>query len=103
MTQDELAEDFNSKFDYSFTKATISQYENDRRTPEVSALLKLADYFNARPTLNYALSMWYENKYRKNDYISAWNGHIVTNEHYYFVGGHEKNRNSIIEALIVNC
>ena len=64
---------------------------------------KLADYFNARLTLNYALSMWYENKYRKNDYISAWNGHIVTNEHYYFVGGHEKNRNSIIEALIVNC
>ena len=46
MTQDELAEDFNNKFDYSFTKATISQYENDRRIPEVGALLKFADYFN---------------------------------------------------------
>lgn len=64
---------------------------------------ELAEYFNAHPTLNYALSMWYKNKYRKNDYISLWNGHIVTNEHYYFVGGHEKNRNSIIEALILNC
>ena len=53
MTQDELAEDFNSKFDYSFTKATISQYENDRRTPEVSALLKFADYFNV--SLDYLL------------------------------------------------
>lgn len=53
MTQDELAEDFNNKFDYSFTKATISQYENDRRTPEVSALLKFADYFNV--SLDYLL------------------------------------------------
>lgn len=53
MTQDELAEDFNNKFDYSFTKATISQYENDRRIPEVSALLKFADYFNV--SLDYLL------------------------------------------------
>ena len=53
MTQDELAEDFNNKFNYSFTKATISQYENDRRTPEVSALLKFADYFNV--SLDYLL------------------------------------------------
>lgn len=53
MTQDELAEDFNKKFEYSFTKATISQYENDRRIPEVSALLKFADYFNV--SLDYLL------------------------------------------------
>jgi transcriptional regulator with XRE-family HTH domain len=53
MTQDELAEDFNNKFDYSFTKATISQYENDRRIPEVSALLKFTDYFNV--SLDYLL------------------------------------------------
>lgn len=53
MTQDELAEDFNNKFDYSFTKATISQYENNRRIPEVSALLKFADYFNV--SLDYLL------------------------------------------------
>lgn len=53
MTQDELAEDFNNKFDYSFTKATISQYENDKRIPEVSALLKFADYFNV--SLDYLL------------------------------------------------
>lgn len=53
MTQDELAEDFNNKFDYSFTKATISQYENNRRLPEIGALLKFADYFKV--SLDYLL------------------------------------------------
>lgn len=63
---------------------------------------ELADYFNKNDNLYYALSMWYENKYRKNDYISLWKGNIVTNEHCYFIGGNEINRNSIIEALILS-
>lgn len=61
----------------------------------------LADYFNHRQDLHFALSMWYENKYRKNNHISRWRGNMVTNEHFYYLGGHEKNRNSIIEALIL--
>ena len=61
----------------------------------------LADYFNHKRDLHFALSMWYENKYRKNDHISRWRGNMVTNEHFYYLGGHEKNRNSITEALVL--
>ena len=64
---------------------------------------ELANFFNNHQNLHYALSMWYKNKYRKNDHLTKWKGKMVTNEHFYFVGGHEENRNSIIEALILNC
>lgn len=63
--------------------------------------VKLANYFNDHSELHYALSMWYKNKYRVNNHLSLWQGKMVTNEHFYFVGGHEKNRNSIIEALVL--
>lgn len=46
-----------------------------------------ADY----PELHYALSMWYQNKYRKNKYVKQWNDKMITNEHFYFVGAQEKN------------
>jgi DNA adenine methylase len=62
---------------------------------------KLANYFNEHVDLHFALSMWYKNKYRKNDHISKWRGNMVTNEHFYYLGGHETNRNSITEALII--
>ena len=64
---------------------------------------ELANFFINHQNLHYALSMWYKNKYRKNDHLTQWKGKMVTNEHFYFVGGHEENRNSIIEALILNC
>lgn len=62
---------------------------------------KLADYFNKHVELHFALSMWYKNRYRKNDHLKQWRGKMFTNEHFYFIGGHEKNRNAIIEALII--
>lgn len=62
---------------------------------------ELADYFNKHTEIHFALSMWYQNKYRKNNYITRWRGNIVTNEHFYFLGGYEKNRTSMIEALII--
>ena len=46
MTQEELANDFNKKYHYNFTKSAISQYENDKRYPEITVLIDLADYFN---------------------------------------------------------
>ncbi len=53
--------------------------------------------------VGYAFSMWYENKYRKNDHIKKWNqGKILTTQHFYHLGGKELNRNSMIEALIVS-
>ena len=61
----------------------------------------LSSYFNSRENIHFALSMWYENKYRKNDYIQKWRGKLFTNEHFYFIGGKKKNRNPMIEALII--
>lgn len=62
----------------------------------------LADFFKNRPEFHYALSMWYQNKYRKNKYVEQWNGKLITNEHFYFVGAQEKNRHAMTEALIIH-
>ena len=53
LTQEQLAEEFNEKYNYSFTKATISQYENNKRTPEMSAIMNFVDYFQT--SLDYLL------------------------------------------------
>lgn len=53
LTQEQLAEDFNVRYGYSFNKATISQYENNKRTPEITGLMNFIDYFNV--SLDYLL------------------------------------------------
>jgi len=52
----------------------------------------------------FILSTWHSNKYRTNKYIEKyWNSFfIVTKEHFYHVGGSEANRNSMLEALVLN-
>ena len=52
----------------------------------------------------FILSTWHHNDFRKNDYIELlWKKfHIHTREHFYHVGGKEKNRNPMIEALVTN-
>ena len=52
----------------------------------------------------FILSTWHHNDFRENEYImSLWNAHnILTREHFYHVGGKEKNRNPMIEALVTN-
>ena len=45
MKQEELINDFNKKFHYSFTKSAVSQYENDKRIPEIQALNDFSNYF----------------------------------------------------------
>ncbi|HEO65755.1 MAG TPA: Dam family site-specific DNA-(adenine-N6)-methyltransferase [Spirochaetes bacterium] len=51
----------------------------------------------------FALSMWYENKYRRNDHIHRyWPGLIQrTCSHYYHVGSKESLRNEMLEALLI--
>ena len=61
----------------------------------------LADYFNSRKDIHFGLSMWAKNDYRENDHLSRWRGSVVTNEHFYFLGGKETNRNPVIEALVI--
>lgn len=46
LKQEELINEFNKIFHFSFTKSAISQYENDKRIPEIQALSAFADYFN---------------------------------------------------------
>ncbi|EOT23388.1 DNA adenine methylase [Eubacterium sp. 14-2] len=52
----------------------------------------------------FMLSTWDENKYRKNEYIeSVWGMcYKVNQEHFYFIGASEKNRNAMKEALLTN-
>ena len=52
----------------------------------------------------FMLSTWHHNDYRSNEYIeSLWSKfEVLTREHFYHVGGKEKNRNPMIEALVVN-
>ena len=52
----------------------------------------------------FILSTWHHNDYRENEYIqSMWSKHnVITREHFYHVGGKEKNRNPVIEALVTN-
>ncbi len=52
----------------------------------------------------FVLSTWHHNDFRKNEYIeSLWSQfNILTREHFYHVGGSEKNRNPMIEAIITN-
>ncbi len=52
----------------------------------------------------FILSTWHHNDFRSNEYIDTlWSGYnILTREHFYHVGGQEKNRNPMIEAIITN-
>ena len=45
--------------------------------------------------------MWYQNKYRKNEHLKKWDGEMLTDEHFYFLGGKESNRNSMTESLVI--
>lgn len=52
----------------------------------------------------FILSTWHSNDYRQNTYLSTMWGkfNILTREHFYHVGGYEKNRNPMLEALVTN-
>ena len=52
----------------------------------------------------FILSTWHHNDYRENEYIDLlWSQYnILTREHFYHVGGKEKNRNPMIEAIVTN-
>jgi len=60
----------------------------------------LLDNFDGK----FILSTWHSNKYRDNEYLKTiWKKfNIVPKEHFYHLGGSESNRNSMLEALILN-
>jgi DNA adenine methylase len=63
---------------------------------------ELAEITQSLPC-GFALSMWKENKYRKNDHIDKkWGGNVIrTLNHFYHVGSTESLRNEMIEALVI--
>lgn len=52
----------------------------------------------------FILSTWHSNRYRTNPFVqSLWSKFtILTKEHFYHVGAAENNRNSMLEALVMN-
>lgn len=52
----------------------------------------------------FMLSTWEKTKYRENAYLQKVWGfcHKVTQEHFYHIGAKEINRNSVVEALLMN-
>lgn len=55
LKQQELVDDFNKIYGHTFSKSSISQYENDKRKPENEALTNFASYFNV--TIDYLLGV----------------------------------------------
>ena len=53
-SQEQFAIEFNKRYNYSFNKSTISNYENDLRTPEMPVIVKLAEMMNI--SLDYLLN-----------------------------------------------
>lgn len=53
LTQEQLVDEINERYGYAFTKTTISQYENNKRIPEMNAVRSFAEYFNV--SLDYLL------------------------------------------------
>jgi len=75
-------------------------YYNGWNEVDENSLNKLLNNFEGK----FILSTWHSNKYRENKYLKTiWkNFNIITKEHFYHLGGSESNRNSMLEALILN-
>lgn len=55
LKQQELVDDFNNIYGYTFTKSSISQYENNKRRPETDALRDFSLYFDV--SVDYLLGL----------------------------------------------
>jgi len=64
---------------------------------------ELYDLLSATPA-KFILSTWHSNRYRNNPAIEKYTYRftILTREHFYHVGASEKNRNPMLEAIVLN-
>ncbi|CAG1006777.1 Modification methylase FokI [Anaerolineales bacterium] len=112
-----------SQYDWTFVcvdfrKSIESAKENDFIYCDPPYIGRHVDYFNswsesdeqelysmlsATPA-KFMLSTWHSNQYRKNSAIEkyAYRFTILTREHFYHVGASEKNRNPMLEAIVLN-
>jgi DNA adenine methylase len=112
-----------SQYDWSFVsqdfKKTISSASaNDFIYCDPPYMGRHVDYFNSwseedeqelyellgATQAKFILSTWHSNQYRANLAIDkyAFRFTILTREHFYHVGASEKNRNPMLEAIILN-
>jgi DNA adenine methylase len=65
-----------------------------------------ADLFDLLSTTpaKFILSTWHSNKYRHNEMLDKYSNQflVLTREHFYHVGASEDNRNSMMEAIVLN-
>ena len=54
LTQDQLADELNTRYHLNESKATISQFEHNKRIPDLDRLINIADYFQV--SLDYLCS-----------------------------------------------
>ena len=85
--------------DPPFIGRNVDYYDSwseDEETKLKKMLISNNNYF--------MLSTWDHNKYRKNEYVDTLWGFCkkINKEHFYYVGANENNRNSIVEALLIN-
>lgn len=112
-----------SQYDWTFVcadfhKSIESAKENDFIYCDPPYIGRHVDYFNswsesderelytmlsATPA-KFMLSTWHSNQYRTNSAIEkyAYRFTILTREHFYHVGASEKNRNPMLEAIVLN-
>jgi DNA adenine methylase len=109
--------------DYNFVYQDFSETiklatENDLIYCDPPYIMRSSDYFTSwnlenektlcetltQSKAKFILSTWHSNEYRTNEAIQTiWNKfQLITREHFYFIGGSENNRNSMLEALIMN-
>ena len=76
-----------------------TDYYNNWTENDASGLASVAQ----RLPCGFALSMWYENRYRRNQHIDEkWSGNTVRLfRHFYHVGPSESLRNEMYEALVL--
>jgi len=115
----EIMRDKDWKFVVSDWRKTLNKVsENDFVYLDPPYVGRHTDYFNTWSEIDaielsetaknlsckFALSMWVENRYRKNTHIEEnWNNlHIATFAHFYHVGAKEALRNEMTEGLICN-
>jgi len=77
-----------------------ADYYNGWDDPQERELFTKLSAFQGK----FIVSTWHHNDYRDNTYIAAlWSQHkILTQEHFYHVGGKESNRKPMVEALVTN-
>jgi DNA adenine methylase len=102
----------------SFEKTIAMAGKNDLIYCDPPYIERHVDYYNgwsdgqemqlfnllSRTNSKFILSTWHHNDFRANEYVKSHWGYfnILTRDHFYYVGGSESNRNSMVEALVSN-